>query len=211
MRNDLVPGGRGIVWKHRGRGRDSGWLRADWGDHLRQRQCSSWVGSNGRWQNASTVAICSLDRDLSCCLTIRSSRDRFAAAEMALRLSHRRGRKAVRLNSGVRAHMKLLCSSGSLAFIHSLRIALDGEEIETFCSDAETTSLSSVAGPVGSAGRLYVLHEEDWERSVEIMKELSGPVRERIAPLPRKASLPTWLVIGVSAIFIAVLAGVLAN
>ena len=35
-------------------------------------------------------------------LTIRSSRARFAAAEMALRLGHRRGRKAVRLNSGVR-------------------------------------------------------------------------------------------------------------
>ena len=107
--------------------------------------------------------------------------------------------------------MKLLCSSGSLAFIHSLRIALDGEEIETFCSDAETTSLSSVAGPVGSAGRLYVLHENDWERAVEIMKELAGPVNEQVLTLPKRAPLPTWLVIGVSAIFIAVLAGVLGS
>ena len=35
-------------------------------------------------------------------LTIRSSRARFAAAEMAVRLDHCRGRKSVRLNSGVR-------------------------------------------------------------------------------------------------------------
>lgn len=39
-------------------------------------------------------------------LTIRSSRDRFAAAELFCKLSQRRGRKALRLNSGVR-----LCSS----------------------------------------------------------------------------------------------------
>ena len=107
--------------------------------------------------------------------------------------------------------MKLLCSSGSLAFIHSLRIALNGEEIETFCSDAETTSLSSVAGPIGSAGRLYVLHEEDWERAVEIMKELSGPVVERVTAVSRRPPLPTWLVFGVSAVVIAVLGGILAS
>ena len=35
-------------------------------------------------------------------LTIRSSRDRFAASAWRRRLCHRRGRKSVRLNSGVR-------------------------------------------------------------------------------------------------------------
>ena len=40
-------------------------------------------------------------------LTIRSSRDRFAAAKMALRLNHCRGRKSARLNSGVRALMAI--------------------------------------------------------------------------------------------------------
>ena len=45
-------------------------------------------------------------------LTIRSSRDRFAAAELFGTLSQRRGRKALRLNSGVRlrvgkAHTKV--------------------------------------------------------------------------------------------------------
>ena len=39
-------------------------------------------------------------------LTIRSSRDRFAAAELYGKLSQRRGRKAVRLNSGVRCRMQ---------------------------------------------------------------------------------------------------------
>lgn len=37
-------------------------------------------------------------------LTIRSSRDRFAAAELFCKLSQRRGRKALRLNSGVKHH-----------------------------------------------------------------------------------------------------------
>ena len=105
--------------------------------------------------------------------------------------------------------MKLLCSSSSLSFIHSLRIALAGEDIETFCSDAETTSLSSIAGPIGSAGRVYVLHEEDWNRAVDIMRELSGPTEERIAPAPRKAPLPVWLVVGVSALLAAALGSML--
>ncbi|WP_433852316.1 putative signal transducing protein [Stenotrophomonas nitritireducens] len=107
--------------------------------------------------------------------------------------------------------MKLLCSSSSLAFIHSLRIALAGEDIETFCSDAETTSLSSIAGPIGSAGRVYVLHERDWNRAVEIMKELSGPTQERMAAAPNKGPLPIWLVVGVSALLVAALIGMLAG
>ena len=42
-----------------------------------------------------------------CALTIRSSRDRFAAAELFGKLSQRRGRKALRLNSGVRPQPEL--------------------------------------------------------------------------------------------------------
>jgi len=44
-------------------------------------------------------------------LTIRSSRDRFAAAELYGKLSQRRGRKALRLNSGVRCHAGRLVKS----------------------------------------------------------------------------------------------------
>ena len=104
--------------------------------------------------------------------------------------------------------MQLLCSSSSLAFIHSLRIALEGEGIESYCSDAETTSMSSVAGPIGSSGRVYVLHQKDWNRAVEIMRELSGPTRERIDPVPTKP-LPVWLVVVASAVLVALLAGML--
>lgn len=107
--------------------------------------------------------------------------------------------------------MKLLCASSSLAFIHSLRIALEGEDIETYCSDAETTTLSSIAGPIGSSGRVYVLHEKDWERAVDIMKALSGPARERAVPTPGKLPLPLWLVVGVSALLVAALAGMLGH
>jgi len=57
--------------------------------------------------------------------------------------------------------MKLLRASSSLTFVHSLRIALEGEDIETYCSDAETTSLSSIAGAIGSSNRVCVLHEKD--------------------------------------------------
>ena len=41
-----------------------------------------------------------------CHLTIRSSRDRFAASAWRRRLCHRRGRKSVRLNSGVSPQKK---------------------------------------------------------------------------------------------------------
>ena len=107
--------------------------------------------------------------------------------------------------------MKLLCTSSSLAFIHSLRIALEGEDIENYCSDAETTSLSSIVGPVGSSGRVYVLHEEDWNRAVEIMRELSGPAKERVPTAAVNSRFPTWLVIGVSALLVAVIAGMLSS
>jgi hypothetical protein len=104
--------------------------------------------------------------------------------------------------------MQLLCSSSSLAFVHSLRIALEGEGIESYCSDAETTSMSSIAGPIGSSGRVYVLHEKDWDRAVEIMRELSGPTKERITPVSAKP-LPVWLVVVASAVLVALLAGML--
>lgn len=105
--------------------------------------------------------------------------------------------------------MKLLSSSNSLAFVHSLRIALDGEGIETYCTDADT-ALSSIAGPMtGSAARIYVLHEEDWARAVEIMRELSGPTKTTAAS--RKATLPVWFWIAFSAVLVVLLVGALSN
>ena len=47
-------------------------------------------------------------------LTIRSSRDRFAASAWRRRLCHRRGRKSVRLNSGVSAQKKQISAKSFL-------------------------------------------------------------------------------------------------
>jgi hypothetical protein len=58
---------------------------------------------------------------------------------------------------------------------------------------------------------VYVLHEDDWNRAVDIMRALSGPAKERIAAAPGKAPLPVWLVIGVSALLVAALGGMLVG
>lgn len=96
--------------------------------------------------------------------------------------------------------MKLLCASNSVAFAQSLRIALEGEGIECFCSEPDL-ALASIAGPVGGgAGRIYVLHEDDWARAVEILEELSPspePAPPRTAPARR---VPTWLKMGLVAL-----------
>ncbi|WCE04103.1 hypothetical protein [Pseudoxanthomonas sp. JBR18] len=107
--------------------------------------------------------------------------------------------------------MKLLCSSSSLAFIHTLRIALEGEDIATYISDAETTSLSSVAGPIGSSGRLYVLHEEGWDRAIEIMGDFSGPDQPSAEVARSRKPMPVWLVVGATTLLTAVLVGLLSN
>lgn len=108
--------------------------------------------------------------------------------------------------------MKLLCSSGSLAFSHSLRIALDGEGIETYCSDADNVFTNIAGGSLaGSAARIYVLHEEDWERAVEIMNELAGPTNARTERKSSGFRLPTWVVVCATALVIAVLARLLAS
>ncbi len=106
--------------------------------------------------------------------------------------------------------MKLLCASNSLAFVHSLRIALDGDGIETYCTDADST-LSSIAGPMtGIAARLYVLHEQDWTRAVDIMRELSGPA-PATKPASQRKALPTWVWASIATIVVALLAAVLGN
>lgn len=109
--------------------------------------------------------------------------------------------------------MRLLCASNSLAFVHSLRIALDGEDIASYCTDADAT-LSSIAGPMtGIAARLYVLHEEDWDRAVEVMRALDSDPRlaedaeddavaeEEAQATAQASAYPywIWLVVGVVA------------
>lgn len=105
--------------------------------------------------------------------------------------------------------MKLLCASNSVAFAQSLRIALDAEGIDAYCSEPDL-ALASIAGPIaGGGGRVYVLHEEDWPRAVEVLQGLSPP---REAASPRAASkhrMPMWLIIGLSALGTVLLVAVL--
>ena len=64
----------------------------------------------------------------STCLTIRSSRARFAVSALALRLSQRRARSAARLNSGVRSPMKVFLKSLlALAFLAASMSAAAGK------------------------------------------------------------------------------------
>lgn len=67
--------------------------------------------------------------------------------------------------------MKLLCSSSNLGYLISLDIALQAEGIETFLSDADRMT-AGLAGPMASAGRLYVLNEDDLEQAVRIAQAL---------------------------------------
>lgn len=108
--------------------------------------------------------------------------------------------------------MKLLCSSSSLVFIHSLRIALDGEGIETFCSDADS-NLSSIAGPMtGSAARIYLLDEQDWDRAVAVMKQLDPSIdRAETATDPTHSARPQWVWIGLGLVVAIVVAGILSG
>jgi len=101
--------------------------------------------------------------------------------------------------------MKLLCSSNSIAFAQSLRIALEGEDIETFCSDPDL-ALASIAGPVaGGGGRVYVLHDSDWARAVEILEQLSPRSEPTTRPAEAKLRTPAWVVVSLVALGTALL------
>ncbi len=68
--------------------------------------------------------------------------------------------------------MRLLYSSMSLAFTQLVRLTLDREGIEFFCSDADS-SVAGIAGPMASTqSRIYVLRESDWEHAVELMRQV---------------------------------------
>ena len=110
--------------------------------------------------------------------------------------------------------MKLLCASNNLAFIHALRIALDGEGIAHHFSDADMT-LSSLAGPMtGSAARLYVIDEADWSRAVELFQSMDASAEsgnQKAEHRPTAKPWPRWLVVVVSAMAFAALGAVLSN
>ncbi|MEZ5455588.1 MAG: hypothetical protein R3F04_05675 [Lysobacteraceae bacterium] len=101
--------------------------------------------------------------------------------------------------------IKLLCASNSLSFAYSLRVALDGEGIETFLSDADS-SVSGVLTPMtGSSARVYVLHDADWERAVQVYRELAGETAASAATAPAK-SIPAWLTVLLSMLIVLAVA-----
>jgi hypothetical protein len=110
--------------------------------------------------------------------------------------------------------MQLLCASSSIAFIHSLRIALDGEGIRNYMSDADRVFIGISAGPtVGGSARLYVLDEADWDKAVALMRMLDGSNdKQTVAPtLVKSRPLPKWLVGVIAAVVGASLLAVLGR
>ena len=109
--------------------------------------------------------------------------------------------------------MQLLYASPSLGFGHSLRIALEGEGIPAFCSDADA-AVAGIAGPMaGPQTRVYV-STDDFTRAVEILEQLltddSAPA-VAAAPLPPPRRLPAWWIIAMSAGLIALMGAVLSQ
>lgn len=112
--------------------------------------------------------------------------------------------------------MQLLCTSDSVAFIQSLRIALEGEDIDVHCSDMLLNPWGPL-GPVGGAGgRIYVMKEEDWPRAVEILRELStvdpGTAEQNAAASGAAASgASKWIVIVATILATAIVAVLLGS
>ena len=82
-------------------------------------------------------------------LTIRSSRDRFAAAELFVTLSQRRGRKALRLNSGVRPNQTMRRTTLVILFIISALLAAAGYAVDA-ADNHRFASFAKVDGHVVS-------------------------------------------------------------
>lgn len=104
--------------------------------------------------------------------------------------------------------MQLLCTSDSVAFIQSLRIALEGEDIAIHCADM-MLSPTGFLGPIaGSGGRIYVLNEDDWPRAVEIFRELSGapatvPPEKTAVPSAGRSSASMWIMLAAAVATVA--------
>ena len=102
--------------------------------------------------------------------------------------------------------MQLLYAATSLEFGHGLRIALEGEGIEVFFSDADLSIAGLGIAAAGVRMRIYV-PGTDYERAVEVLRRMlaedatSTPAKP--AAPPRKP-IPMWSVIVGAALLIAV-------
>ena len=111
--------------------------------------------------------------------------------------------------------MILLCSPGSMSLAQHVRLLLDREGIPYYFSDADM-SVAGIGGPMGaSQSRIYIMHEEDLERALELLKE-ADPVKEHTVS-PEKSSVkeskpyPLWMILGGSFFVVLLTAAVLAH
>lgn len=108
--------------------------------------------------------------------------------------------------------MQLLYASPSLGFGHTLRIALEGEGIDAFCSDADVSMAGLGSAAAGVHTRVYV-PSADYERALEVLERMladeitSTPARPAV---PRKP-MPRWLVIVGAALAIAVVGAMVSQ
>ena len=112
--------------------------------------------------------------------------------------------------------MQLLYASPSFGFGHTLRIALEGEGIRAFCSDADN-AVAGLGGPMaGLKTRVYVA-TDDYARAVDVLERmLSEDVAEPEAePAPAVAAMqrqvPMWAVMVVVSVAIAAVGAILGH
>lgn len=93
--------------------------------------------------------------------------------------------------------MQLLYASTSLGFGHTLRIALEGEGISAFCSDADA-SVAGIGGPAtGVRTRVYV-DPDDFPRALEVLERMLADDASPAPAMPRapaRRPLPMWAII----------------
>ena len=82
--------------------------------------------------------------------------------------------------------MQLLYASPSLGFGHTLRIALEGEGIDAFCSDADVSMAGLGSAAAGVHTRVYV-PSADYERAVEVLERM---LAEDATSMPGEPAAP---------------------
>lgn len=108
--------------------------------------------------------------------------------------------------------MQLLYASPSLGFGHTLRIALEGEGIDAFCSDADVSMAGLGSAAAGVHTRVYV-PSADYERAVEVLErmladdEASTPAE----PAAPRKPMPMWWVIVGAALLIALVGAMVSQ
>ena len=112
--------------------------------------------------------------------------------------------------------MQLLYASPSFGFGHTLRIALEGEGIHAFCSDADN-AVAGLGGPMaGLQTRVYVA-PDDYARAVDVLErmlseDVADVEAERVPPeAAMQRQVPMWAVMAVVACAIAGVGAIVAR